>query len=261
MTPALKHHPEGAPCWFELGTSDQQSAKSFYTQLFGWTVDDHPMPQGGIYTTFLKDGGSVGGAYQLMPDMIEQKIPPHWMVYFKTQDAGAAVAKVTANGGSLVHAPFDIMDLGRMAICKDPTDAVFSLWQPKTHPGALATGAVNTVCWSELATRDSAAAEKFYKAVFGWETKPSQGAPYTEFAAGGQWLGGILQMDEQWTGVPPHWGIYFSVADCDAVVEQVKTAGGKVNHGPFDAPGVGRIAMLADPHGAAFSIIKLFNAM
>lgn len=263
MTPALKQHPEGAPCWFELGTSDQNAAKQFYTKLFGWTFKDSPLPDGSVYTTFLTDEGSVGSTYTLMPDMIAQGIPPHWMVYFNTATIDEMAANMTELGGRIIHQPFDVMEHGRMAICADPTGAVFSLWQPNRHPGATETGKVNTVCWSELATRDTAAAEKFYKKLFGWETKPSAsaGAEYTEFAAGGQWLGGIMKMDAQWEGVPPYWGIYMMVDDCDRVAEQARSLGGKVHHGPFDAPGVGRIAILADPQGAMFSIIKLDHPM
>jgi predicted enzyme related to lactoylglutathione lyase len=64
-------------------------------------------------------------------------------------------------------------------------------------------------------------------------------------------------MDAQWEGIPSNWGIYFRVEDCDATAERVKELGGKVCHGPFDAPGVGRIAVLSDPQGAYFSVIKL----
>jgi hypothetical protein len=64
-------------------------------------------------------------------------------------------------------------------------------------------------------------------------------------------------MDAQWQGMPPRWGIYFMVGDCDRVVDRAKGLGGRVQWGPFDAPGVGRMAMLADPQGASFSVIKL----
>jgi predicted enzyme related to lactoylglutathione lyase len=57
--------------------------------------------------------------------------------------------------------------------------------------------------------------------------------------------------------MPSTWGIYFVVADCDAVAAKVKELGGKVQFGPFDAPGVGRIAIVTDPQGAGFSVIAL----
>jgi uncharacterized protein len=80
---------------------------------------------------------------------------------------------------------------------------------------------------------------------------------YVEFAAGGQPCGGLMPMDEQWEGVPPHWAIYFLVSDCDLFASRAKDLGGTARYGPFDAPGVGRIAMMADPQGAGFSLITL----
>jgi predicted enzyme related to lactoylglutathione lyase len=64
---------------------------------------------------------------------------------------------------------------------------------------------------------------------------------------------GILQMNEQWAGLAPHWMVYFQVADMDAAVRAVQDAGGAVQHGPFDS-GHGRLAVVADPAGAIFSL-------
>jgi predicted enzyme related to lactoylglutathione lyase len=64
-------------------------------------------------------------------------------------------------------------------------------------------------------------------------------------------------MDDQWKGAPSQWGVYFHVADCDAAVAKARDLGATVRYGPFSAPGVGRMAMLADPQGATFSLITL----
>jgi predicted enzyme related to lactoylglutathione lyase len=115
---------------------------------------------------------------------------------------------------------------------------------------------------SELITRDIAKAGSFYSGLFGWGTKDSTGQPvkYVEFTPVGASVpaGGMLQMDAQWEGVPSYWGIYFRVSDCDTAVAQVKQLGGQLKHGPFDAPGVGRIGVCTDPQGAIFSVIHLF---
>ena len=249
---------QGAPCWFELATTDQNAAKSFYSQLFGWSVKDSPIGEGMLYSMFQLGGRDVGACYTMMPDMMAAGVPPHWAVYFATSNADTTARKVTDLGGSLIAPPFDVMEHGRMCICKDPEGSVFSIWQPKAHTGATAMGELNTVCWSELATRDMQRAAQFYVDLFGWDTKKSTGPmEYTEFMAGGQPRGGLLQMDEMWQGIPSHWGIYFRVADCDVATVKVQDLGGVVKQGPFDAPGVGRIAVVADPQGAVFSLIRL----
>ena len=259
LQPSLSQTP-GTPCWFELATTDQKAANQFYSQLFGWTVQDNPMGEGMSYSIYKSGGGDVGGGYNMMPQMAAAGVPPHWAVYFATPNVDETAAKVTELGGEIVQPPFDVMELGRMAVCKDPGHAVFSLWQAKLHTGSTAFGDMNTVCWSELSTRDSEKVKEFYTALFAWQVKQSAvptPTTYLEFMTGGLPRGGVLQMNEQWEGIPSNWGIYFRVDDCDAVAERVKELGGKVCHGPFDAPGVGRIAVLSDPQGAYFSIIKL----
>jgi predicted enzyme related to lactoylglutathione lyase len=113
-----------------------------------------------------------------------------------------------------------------------------------------------------LACRDVEAAKAFYGAVFGWEgeTHPfAETSSYTELhlPGGAAPFAGIMQMNELWPDeIPAHWMVYFSVADVDACAAQVATLGGTVSVEPFDMPQVGRVAVLNDPQGAVFSVIK-----
>jgi uncharacterized protein len=248
----------GEPCWFELGTTDQAAAKQFYTQLLGWTFNDSPMGPNEFYTMFQLNGKDTGAAYTLPAKLTDQGVPPHWNVYFSVPDVDRSAAQAVELGGTIVQPPFDVMDFGRMAIAMDPGGAVFSMWQAKKHSGAGVMGEDNTVCWSELATRDAAKVRDFYTGLFGWQTKGSANmATYIEFSAGGQPRGGLLPMDDNWKGIPSQWGIYFMVPDCDAAMAKAKELGAKVCYGPHDGPGVGRFAGLFDPQGAPFSIIRL----
>ncbi len=258
MSNQLKH-PAGNFCWFELGTSDQTAAKEFYTNLFGWQFNDAPLPpeMGGVYTTLLNDGKDVGAIYQLGPQ--HEGVPPHWMPYVAVDNADETAGKVAGLGGELLFPPFDVMEFGRMAAFKDPTGATLSIWEPKTHFGADLAGETGSVCWSELATNDVAKAGAFYTSLFGWSLKESKdGMNYTEIGNGMQMIGGMLPMDgPQWQGAPPHWTIYIAVDDCDAMAEKAQGLGGMVCLAPTDIPNAGRFAVIADPQGAVFSIIKL----
>ncbi|MGO9239974.1 MAG: VOC family protein [Bryobacteraceae bacterium] len=248
----------GTPCWFELGTTDQTAAKQFYSQLLGWSSKDDPMGPDEFYTMFQLNGHDTGAAYTLPARLVAQGVGPHWNVYFAAPDVDLSAARVSGLGGVVVQPPFDVPDAGRMAICQDPGGASFSLWQARRNPGAAVINENNAVCWSELYTRDLAKVREFYTGLFGWETKSSANMPtYIEFSAGGQPRGGMMQMEEEFQGMPSQWGIYFRVEDCDAAVAKVRQLGGLVRHGPFSAPGVGRLAMLADPQGAGFSLITL----
>jgi predicted enzyme related to lactoylglutathione lyase len=255
-------HPAGNFCWFELGTTDQNAAKEFYGQLFGWQSVDTPLPpeMGGVYTIFTLDGKEVGACYTLGPQ--QAGVPPHWMPYVAVESADDIAAKAAELGGEVLMPAFDVMSHGRMTAFKDPTGAVLSVWQSKEHFGADVVYATGSACWCELATRDTAKAKAFYTALFGWATKESDFMAYTEWSNGGQPIGGMLpQEGPQWEGVPPHWLTYFTVDDADATAAKAESLGGKAIMPPTDIPNTGRFSVLADPQGGVFAVIKLTMPM
>jgi len=116
------------------------------------------------------------------------------------------------------------------------------------------------ICWRELATRDLPKALDFYSKLFGWSLEQSKMTPleYKEIHLGDFACGGMMAIDEKWGPEPPpsHWSTYIAVDNADETVEKITANGGSVRVPPFDAPGVGRMSMVADPSGAAFSIIQ-----
>lgn len=257
-----KHAP-GVFCWVELGTSDQNAAKKFYGELFGWTMNDIPIGPDSVYTMFKLNEKDVAAAYTLTQEELSAGIPPYWGLYINVENADASAKAIAAAGGTLLAEPFDVFDVGRMAIAQDPTGAHFKIWQPLNHIGVGVINEDNAMCWQELATRDVDGAKKFYSTVFGWDAQTKEGGPmpYTEsyvHADGSTHsAGGMYTMMPEMEGIPPHWLPYFSVADCDAFVEKAKSLGANAHVPPMDIPEVGRFSMLTDPQGAAFSVIKL----
>lgn len=80
---------------------------------------------------------------------------------------------------------------------------------------------------------------------------------YKEIAMDGTATGGMMPIDENWPeGVPSHWATYIAVANADETLEKITANGGSIRVPAFDAPGVGRMAMVADPSGADFAIIQ-----
>lgn len=247
-------------CWWDLGTTDLNAAKTFYTSLFGWSYEDMPMGEGGeVYTMFSYNGKHVCGAANLMPDQREQGIPPHWSSYVLVENADETAAKVTAAGGTVLFPPMDIFESGRMTMFMDPAGAVLGVWQAKNHPGALHMFDVGGVCWNENMTKSAAAATTFYSTVFNWtpQVNDMDGMQYTMWNLDGKNVGGMMEMGPEMGEVPPHWMMYFTVADCDASVAKAQELGATAVVPPQDIPGIGRFAMLRDPQGAHFSIIKL----
>jgi predicted enzyme related to lactoylglutathione lyase len=258
----MQEEPEVQPgtfCWIELGTSDSEAAKSFYNQLFGWDYEDNPMGEHGTYTIIKLNGKEVGGLYKLFPELVDQGVPPHWLSYIAVTNADDAVEKAKAAGATIMNGPMDVMTAGRMAVMKDPTGAAFAVWQAKDSKGLQVRGEPGSLVWNELGTRDTGKGGEFYSNFFGWTRQPFPGSPieYTIFNNGGaNGVGGMYKIPAEMGPVPPHWLVYFAVADCDATVQKTTQLGGKVMKPAEDIPGVGRFAILLDPQNAAFAILK-----
>jgi predicted enzyme related to lactoylglutathione lyase len=114
--------------------------------------------------------------------------------------------------------------------------------------------------WYELITTDPDAAKRFYGDVVGWtfEDMPGDGFTYTVASADGNGVGGLMLIppEAKAMGAQPNWAGYICVDDCDAAAEKIKGLGGSVIRPPADIPGIGRFAVVADPQGAVFEIMK-----
>jgi hypothetical protein len=121
---------------------------------------------------------------------------------------------------------------------------------PFQTPGAFS--------WCELATGDPAKASEFYGSLLGWKfdvMDMGQG-PYRVIKVGEAAIGGVMAFPPGSQAMPPNWGCYVTVVDCDKTSADAQKLGGKLCNGPFDIPGVGRMAVLQDPQGAVFSVIQ-----
>jgi predicted enzyme related to lactoylglutathione lyase len=257
----IADYKPGTFCWVELGTSNSVQAKNFYTKLFGWGFTDNPIGPDQVYTMLKIGDKDVGALYQLTTEMTSQGIPPNWMSYVSVTNADETAQKIKDAGGTLMKEPFDVFTVGRMAVVKDPTGAVFALWQAGTHKGAGINNVPNSFCWNELATGDTAAAGDFYSKVFGWGKNVQQMGPmtYTSFMNGDRPAGGMYKPSPEMGNIPPNWLVYFAVDDCDVKAQKATELGGKTIVPPSDIPGTGRFAVIQDPQGAVFGIIKLSN--
>jgi predicted enzyme related to lactoylglutathione lyase len=137
-----------------------------------------------------------------------------------------------------------------------PTGAVFGLWQPGNFIGAAVEDEHGSLAWSEVNTRDAAAACEFYGHLFGLAAQEAEDQAYFFMKRSEQSLFGVMQMDKQWGDLPPHWMGYFAVDNTDAAVERVLAAGGSIGVPAFDTPW-GRIAVILDPYGATISVVQL----
>ena len=119
-----------------------------------------------------------------------------------------------------------------------------------------------TPIWYELMTADPDASKAFYDDVIGWTVgaQPSDGQDYRmiDSGSGGGMVGGVMRLTDEMQshGAKPTWLFYIGVNDVDASVEKIKAAGGSVLMPAWDIPGIGRIAMVADPQGIPFYVMR-----
>lgn len=113
----------GLLSWNELHTTDLEGATSFYTTLFGWTTSDMDMGGASYRVIGVGDHGNGG-----LTDMMPPSAPPHWLVYFGTDDLEGSVAKIGELGGTIAQPPMDIGEGNRIAVGQDPQGGYFALY-------------------------------------------------------------------------------------------------------------------------------------
>lgn len=252
--PERDSYSPGTPCWVELGSSDLDAGVPFYEGLFGWNVAESMPDTGGYRLAMLRDRPVAG----LSPLMSDQQ-PVAWTTYVSTDAADGVAEKVKANGGQVVAEPMDVMELGRMTVFLDPQGAALGAWQPIQFPGAGIVNEPGAFTWNELLTRDIGAAHAFYPAALGWTADEQDflGMKYTLWKVGDDMVAGGMPMGDEFPAeVPSYWAVYFAVDDTDATAQRATELGGTVMRPPSDIPDVGRFAVLVDPQGAVFAVIK-----
>jgi predicted enzyme related to lactoylglutathione lyase len=254
--PIVTSYKQGTPSFVDLATTDEAGATKFYGDLFGWTAEAMPMGPDQYYHMFSLKGSTVAGMYKISPEMGNH--PPYWATYITVENADEAGQRAVDAGGKLVMEAMDVFDAGRMVGIQDPQEAFVNLWQAKNHIGSQIVNEPGAVTWNELLTTDADAAGQFYSKVLGVEIDkmPMPGMEYTLMKVDGNMVGGIMNKTPEMGPVPSHWGVYFAVDDTDAMVKKAESLGAKVMVPPQDIPEVGRFAVLQDPQGAVFNIIK-----
>ena len=250
-------YPHGTFSFADVMTTDVDGARSFYSEFFGWSAQTTRAGTAEEYTLFSMDGAPVAGTFVQPPEQRDQRVPPNWVSYINVDDVDETSRLAREAGGSVVVEPSDVADAGRMSAILDTHGAGFCIWEPRKHFGAGIVNEPGAMSWNELRLPDPKSVQNFYTQLFGWsyqETDMGGGLAYVGVNVGGKLNGGMIPSQVMGPDVPPHWAIYFAVEDTDEAVERAQGIGAKVLASPMDVP-KGRFASLADPQGAAFSIV------
>jgi len=252
--------PRGRFIWYDVMTSDPKAAAKFYTEVIGWSAQEHPMADGGTYTVFSAGPTMVAGLMAIPEAMRAEGVPPCWSGYVSTDDVDAEVRRVEAAGGSIRRPPTDIPNVGRFAVVADPGGAVFLLFKPNTTetPTPVEPMTPGHVGWHELYAADPEREFAFYSRLFSWtkDRAIDMGAmgTYQTFATGEAPCGGMMKM----CGPVPHpcWNYYIAVVSVAAAADRAVTRGAQILHGPIEVPGGSWIVQARDPQGAVFAMIS-----
>jgi predicted enzyme related to lactoylglutathione lyase len=264
----------GVPCWVDTSQPDPEAAVDFYRGLFGWEFEDVMPPDSpGKYFSARIRGGDVAAVGSIPEGAPQQAM---WNTYIWVDSADETAAKVRDAGGGVAMEPFDIMDVGRMAVFLDPEGAAFCVWQAKQHKGAKVVNEHGALNFNGLNTRDPDRAKSFYGSVFGWRTLSLEGGAEMwtlpgygdhleqsnpdlrkQMAEAGAPEGfedvvaAINPIADDQPDTPAHWSVTFGVDDADQIAQKATELGGKVIVPPMDAPWV-RLTVIGDPQGATF---------
>ena len=109
----------------ELNTTDPAKAKTFYSKLFTWKMDDMPMGDGVTYTMIQPGEGTGGGLVKQMAP----GAPSSWLAYVVVDDVKASTEKAKSLGAKVMKDVTEVPNMGWFSIIVDPTGATLGLWQ------------------------------------------------------------------------------------------------------------------------------------
>jgi len=249
----MASYTPGRFVWHELMTPDVEKSQGFYAELLAWTYQKMPMP-GMDYTIALAGGTGIGGIMPLsalpMPG-----VPPHWLGYVSAEADAAATATKKA-GGHVLQEPFDVPEVGRIAILQDPTGAVWATYRGlKGDDSEPERPGLGTFCWDQLNTTEPAKASAFYASVLGWKTRPFGSGPDLQLfqREGDKDTASLMKAP---AGVPSHWLSYVVVGKLADSRARAVRLGAQVHLEHLAVPGIGSISVIADPTGAAIGLFE-----
>ena len=250
----VRAHAAGEIYWFSLLTEDVGAASQFYSELFGWEIVQSPT--GGLMA--LRDGQPFAGI-----NKIEDRIPGTseslWLAAIAVADTKKSVATAKKLGATIRQDVKDLPGWGTYSVLQDPQGAPLLLVKPARRLGG--TTGYSGWRWAELWTPDTKAAADFYRQVVGYELEPVAvgNETYDVFRSGGKRQAGLVALDRP--EIAPRWAPYVGVTDLRGILVRVWQAGGMVLREPaeidFAAAGANRVALIADPTGAALFLYQL----
>ncbi len=259
--PATTDAFPGKFIWAELFTSDQATAATFYTGLFGWTATtiDRTTPEHGTLSFILLSNGDrpVAGI-ALGPPKLRNDVRGHWLGFVSVADVTKTLAAAVANGGHVLSPTKDLPQRGVQAMFTDREGAIVGILHSSSGDPGEYRPDPGDFTWAEVFAGDTAAASQFYQNVLGYEVAPDPRSDHPNayiFASGGYARASLAPVPQR-PNARAAWLLFVRVNSITDTIAQVAGLGGRVLSPPKEVHGNSWIAVIADPVGAAIGIVE-----
>jgi hypothetical protein len=240
--------------WADLVTDDVAAASKFYGALFGWTFYAV-----GPYLIAANDERPLCGMFQRPRPANRPDATPRWFGYISVPNIDRAERAVGQAGGKVLSPPAKFPKRGEQAVCRDPEGALFGLIKSSSGDPEDFRASPGDWIWMQLLSHDARKAAEFYRAVAGYEiVENTQDQRFSDLVltSKGYARATIRALPEAAAKVQPTWLPFVRVAKMPDAVARARELGGKVLFEPRLELLDGRVAVVADPTGAAIGLLE-----
>jgi predicted enzyme related to lactoylglutathione lyase len=257
VEPASQEHHVGKVIFTELVTPDLAAAKQFYGGLFGWTFRDIQSGNTEYAAASLDDHPVAGLIHKEFST--GERGQPAWLSFIAVRDVDATKNMAVQHGAKVLFAPHTLPGRGRQAVLADPQGAVFAVLAASSGDPPDVLAEPGEWIWSSLITRDPDAGAAFYQTLFDYEVfdlPADEGAQHLLLATDNYARASANSWPANKPNIHPHWLNYVRVEDADKAAAKAVALGGRILVEPrIDRHG-GKVAVIADPAGAAFGLLE-----
>jgi predicted enzyme related to lactoylglutathione lyase len=245
--------------WADLVTDNVAVAQNFYTGLFGWSFRTV-----GNYTIAYNDERPLAGIFHRPRPGNQPQAKPRWFGYVSVDNVEKAHRAVVQRGGRVLAAPQKMPKRGEQAIFADAEGAVFGVVKSRAGDPQDFLPEPGDWIWLQLLSKDGKKAAEFYRDVAGYEiienTSSNRVSDYV-LAGDGYARATVRTIPAaRQSEVSPNWLPFVRIKNISATVAKVEQLGGKVLLAPKPEVFAGKVAVIADPTGAAIGLLEWTGA-
>ena len=210
------------------------------------------------YAAASLDGQLVAGLIHKDLATGEHK-KPAWLSFIAVRDVDATQNLAVQHGAKVLFAPHSFPDRGREAVLADPQGAVFAVLASSSGDPPDVLGEPGEWIWSSLITSDPDAGAAFYQTLFDYEVfdlPADEGAEHLLLATDNYARASANSWPANKPNAHPHWLNYVRVEDADKTAAKAVALGGRILVEPRVDRHGGKVAVIADPAGAAFGLLE-----